>query len=447
VIRRRAAGESGPDFEPEAAACPPWQGSRDAVPTTQTQGAAHYAGFQAPIRVGVLINGDVYGYGISEFLRALLPAIDRGRVTVVGLFLSSGQEKAVLAPLCDEVCDLHVGPVIPLTETGRSRYYLPNLWRKGTRFLKAIIRTAMAVRQRRLDVLHVHLFPLHLVAGLAARMARRPCIWHWHGPFQQGGLARAAARFGFRCLATRIACISRFVLETLPESAQAKARVVYNGVQTLEIAGGQQHGVLRRRIAVLEGTPLVGLFGSIMERKGQEYFIRAAAQVVKSFPTVRFVVVGGENEVCRLRYGFEARYRRLVAELGLERTVLFAGHLAEASLLMGDCDIICMPTVPMGRDSGEGFGLVMAEAMAAGVPVVATNCGAPPEVIEDGVSGLLVPPRDSGALAKAIGFLLEDEGRRKAFGDAARRRVQEHFDVCHTAEALEEVYREVARGR
>ena len=379
-------------------------------------------------------------------LESLLRAVDPRRIACVGLFLGRGEAWGGLAPLCADAVDLGTGSLTPLSKAGRSKYNVPNMLAKAVQFLLATVRVARAIRRARLDVVHVHNYPVHLVAGLACRLAGVPCLWHWHGPFQQAGVSAAVVRFGFNHLATAIPCISRFVLETLPRKAQAKACVVYNGVDVAKIVEGQRRGALRAQIGVSAGTPLVGLFGAIMKRKGQEYFVRAAAQVVRRFPSARFVIVGGENEVCRLRYGFEARYRRLAKELGVEKAVIFAGPVPQASLLMGDCDIICMPTVPVGRDSGEGFGLVMAEAMAAGVPVVATTCGAPPEVIENGVSGLLVPPRDSDALAGAIQRLLEDEGRRKAFGQAAQRRIREHFDIRRTAEAMEKLYRATARG-
>lgn len=400
-----------------------------------------------PLRVGFLFDGSGKGYGVFELTRSLVESLDRGEVTPVGLFLGAGYERGELARVCDEVCDLGSGCLLPLSQPGHGKWYLPNLFRKAGRFLRAVRALARAIRRLDLDMVHVHFYPLHLIAGLACRLAGVPCLWHWHGPFQHGGVARLATRVGFWCLADHVACISRFVLETLPPQVQRRASVVYNGVDTGRIAGGQQHGVLRRRIAVPEGAPLVGLFGAIMERKGHEYFIRAAARVVQRSPDVRFVIVGTESEVSRLRYGLEARYRRLAGELGLARSVIFAGYIPDASLLMADCDIICMPTIPMGRDSGEGFGLVMAEAMAAGVPVVATACGAAPEIMGPRATGLLVPPRDSDALADAILFLLEDEERRRAFAQAARRRIEEHFDIRHAARTLEDVYRAVTRGQ
>jgi glycosyltransferase involved in cell wall biosynthesis len=400
-----------------------------------------------PLRVALVMDGSGKGYGVFRVTLALAASADRTCVTPVGLFLGPGHERDVVGRACAESCELGCGCLLPLSKPGRSKWNLPNLVRKAVTFMRAVRDLARAIRRLRIDVVHVHFYPLHLVAGLASRAAGVPCLWHWHGPFQYEGIRGSLARWGFRRLATRIICISKFVAETLPQDVRHKALVIYNGVDAARIAPEQRHGALRARVGVPADCRLVGLFGSISERKGHEYFIRAAAEVLKRLPEVRFAIVGSEMEVCRLRYGLEARYRRLAAELGLRDRMIFAAHLEEGFLYMADCDIICMPTVPIGLDTGEGFGLVMVEAMAAGVPVIATRCGAPPEVIEDGVSGILVPPRDAQALAAAMLRLLQDEPYRQAVGLAGQRRVARDFDIRRTAAAMEELYREVAAGR
>jgi len=424
---------------------PPGEGARcrGSVGDEMTEPLANEGSQHERVRVGVFMDGSER-YGLLAFAESTLKAVDRRRFTCIGLFMGRGDARQRLAPFCDETVDLGLGPLLPLSRAGRSRYHLPTLLAKAVLFLRAVVRAARAIRRARLDVVHVHAYPVHLVAGLACRMAGVPCAWHWHGPFTRVGVAKVVARLGMGHLAAVIVCISRFVLETLPGGLDRKACVVYNGVDARGIMQSQRPGVLRSLAGVPDGVPLVGLFGAIMERKGHEYFIRAAAQVVARFSLARFVIVGGESEMCRLRYGFEARHRRLVQELGLEHAVIFAGPHPDAFRLMGDCDVICMPTVPVGLDSGEGFGLVMIEAMAAGVPVVATSCGAPPEVIEDGVSGLLVPPRDAHALAEAILRLLEDERLRCAMGEESRRRVRDAFDISRTVREMEKVYLAVA---
>jgi len=399
---------------------------------------------EAPLRVGMLVNGTGYGYGVFEFVRTLLESLDRRVVTPVGLFMASGVERDLLGPCFDEVCDLGAGSLVPLREPGKGKLYLPNLFRLGMTFSRGVARTAAAIRRLRLDILHVHFYPLHLVGGLACRMTGIPCLWHWHGSFSQQGAEWAVARLGLATLATRIACTSRFVAGTFPASLQKKCVVVYNGVKALEIREGQRRGVLRQRLNLPEGAPLVALFGHFSPVKGHEYYVQAAAVVLKQMPEVRFGIFGEENESLRVFFGRERTLRQMAQDLGVADRVIFAGHLENAPLYMGDCDIICVPTVPLGI-GGEGFGLVVAEAMAAGAAVVSTNCGAPPEIIEDGVSGLLVPPWDPQALADAILRLLRDPGCREAMRQAAWRRVHEHFDVGRMAAAMQALYCEMAR--
>ena len=393
-----------------------------------------------------MIDGGLYGYGVAEFTRMLLQHLDRRRVTSVGLFLGRGQDRDYLSPFCDEVCDLGTGCLVPLSLAGRGRFYVPNLLNKGSIFLRAIAATAGAIRRLRLDMVHVQFYPLHLVAGLACRLADVPCIWHWHGPFLKQGLAGGALDLAFGALASQTICISHFVEGTLPPLAAGRSCTIHNGVDTEDIHANQRRGWLRRRIGITDDTPLVGLFGAIAPRKGHEYFLRAAAGVLKELPGARFCIVGGENVVLKSRMGFEAQLRQLSHDLGISQEVIFAGEIPKAALAMSDCDVICMPTVPSGMDTGEGFGLVMVEAMAAGVAVIATNCGAPPEIIEPGVSGLLVAPRNPDSLATAMIDLLKDARKRQAMGQAARLRAATFFDIRRTTRALELAYRRLAHS-
>lgn len=396
------------------------------------------------IRVGIFIDGSE-GYGLLSLMESSLRFGDRSRATYVGLFLGRGEAWDRLAPLCDETVDLGTGALLPLSNPRRSKYNLTNMLAKGVLFVRATVRAARAIRLSRLHVVHVHAYPVHLIAGLACRMAGAPCVWHWHGSIRLTGAIRAiTSRLGLAFLADRIVCISRFVMGTLPESLHEKCVVVYNGVNAREIGEGQRRGELRRRLGLDDRTPLIGIFGSLTPYKGHELFLRAAAFVLKEKPNARFGIFGDANEILRVRYRREELLRRLSEDLGISGHVVFAGRIADAPFYMGDCDVICVPTIPLGI-GGEGFGLVVAEAMAAGALVVSTNCGAPPEIIEDGVSGLLVPPWDPQALADAILRLLRDPGCREAMRQAAWRRVHEHFDVGRMAAAMQALYCEMAR--
>lgn len=399
-----------------------------------------------PVRIGALIDGNE-GYGVLHFMRRLYQKLDRKLVSPVGIFLSPGPATDLVGPACDEVRLLGLPSLYPLAAPGHGRYYLPNLVVKGSAYWRAERATSRIIQELAIGVMHCSKFPHQMIAGKAAHHNGIRCVWHLHGAYTPTGLRDRLVR---RALDRRADCLvtcSRFVQETLPAEERSKSRVVYNGVDAEAIRHSQRPGELRRRLGLSATEPLVGLFGAISPRKGHEYFIRAAARLVHQWPRARFVIVGGESESFRQRTALEWRLRTLAAELDLADKVLFAGPLDDAPRYMGDCDVICMPTVPIGRDLGEAFGLVTLEAMAAGAVVVATDCGGPPEVIEHKKTGLLVPPRDAEALAAACHWLLEDPQRRREIADAGWAHVRDHFDMSNTCRRMETIFSELGKRR
>ena len=165
--------------------------------------------------------------------------------------------------------------------------------------------------------------------------------------------------------------------------------------------------------ALEKAGPLVGNVARLAEQKGQRYLLEAAARVVERRPDVRFVLVG-EGE---LRPALESRAR----ELGLGDRVLFTGAREDVPELLASLDVFAFPSL------FEGLCVAVIEAQAAGVPVVATPVGGIRETVEDGKTGLLVPPRDAQALAGAILRLLEQPGEGKRLAAEAKRRVHARF--------------------
>jgi glycosyltransferase involved in cell wall biosynthesis len=158
-------------------------------------------------------------------------------------------------------------------------------------------------------------------------------------------------------------------------------------------------------------------------RKRLDVLLRAAARLRARIPGVRVRIVGEGPE--------SARLRGLAASLGLEGALTFLGEISRSALAVEyvGADCFCLPTVQ------EGFGLVFAEAMAAGLPIVACRAAAVPEVVEDGRTGLLVRPNDPEELARAMERVLTDAGLRAELGAAGRRRV-EAYDLDRVAARL-----------
>jgi glycosyltransferase involved in cell wall biosynthesis len=179
----------------------------------------------------------------------------------------------------------------------------------------------------------------------------------------------------------------------------------------------------------LRERPLVGVVARLQPEKGVENFLRAAARVAAKFPEAHFVVAGDGP----LRQELVA----LSEDLGLRERVRFLGFRSDASELMKSLDVLVVPSLT------EGSPLATLEAMAAGVPVVASAVGGIPDQIRHDREGLLVPPGDAAAISDALLTLLRDPARASRLGEAARRRVASRFSHDTMVRRIEDVYRDV----
>jgi glycosyltransferase involved in cell wall biosynthesis len=183
--------------------------------------------------------------------------------------------------------------------------------------------------------------------------------------------------------------------------------------------------------ASAENRPMtLACIGTLHEVKGQRHLIDAVARLCARGLDVRcrFVGDGPDREALE----------RQVAGLGLDRAVEFVGQRTRGEIvdLLAETDILVTPSVPTSAGKREGLPVVLIEAMASGVPVLASHLSGIPELVEDGVTGLTVPPGDADAIANAIARLLADPGLRARLAAAGRRRIAEEFDLDRNAETL-----------
>ena len=178
-------------------------------------------------------------------------------------------------------------------------------------------------------------------------------------------------------------------------------------------------------------APVVGNVAALVPHKGQRYLIEAAHQVVQQLPDARFVILG-EGE---LRDALE----RLVRDHHLEKHVLLPGFRIDVIGCIKGFDLFAMSSTT------EGLGTSLLDAMACAKAIVATSAGGIPEIVEDGVNGRLVPPRDPAALARSIVELLSDPARRERMGRAGLERVRQRFTVDAMVAGTAAVYARVAR--
>ena len=178
------------------------------------------------------------------------------------------------------------------------------------------------------------------------------------------------------------------------------------------------------------GAPVIGNVAALVPHKGQKHLIEAAALVERHEPDARFVIAG-EGEL-------RASLEHQIKHLGLEKHVLLAGFRPDVLSLHKAFDVFVMSSV------SEGLGTSILDAMASGRPVVATTAGGIPEVVQDGKTGILVPPRDHEAMADAIVRLLRDPPLRKRMGDAGLSLANARFSAERMIQETMGVYERVA---
>jgi glycosyltransferase involved in cell wall biosynthesis len=287
------------------------------------------------------------------------------------------------------------------------------------------------IRRGAVDLVHTHLIHADLYGGLAARLAGvRPIVSTRHNDdsFRRRSSMRVLTRWSSRSSA-RVVTPSRYLADftrRMEGVAPEKIRTIPYAVEDTARVGGDG---IRREIGIEPDAPLVVTVGRLIEQKGHRYLLQAWPRVTAARPDARLLIVG--EGPWRSRLAAEAR------GLGVEGTVTFTGWRRDVSAILAAATVCVHPSL------WEGFGLVLLEAMAAGVPVVASRVSSIPEIVLDGHTGYLVPPLDGTALAERILGLLADPARCRQMGEAGRRRVLETFNAERMVRATEAVYDEL----
>lgn len=198
-----------------------------------------------------------------------------------------------------------------------------------------------------------------------------------------------------------------------------------------------ERAAARLSFGVSDRTPLIGFVGRFSPGKGHEELLDAAAALKSRGLQFRVIVVG---EASRGEETYAAGIKHRAVQLGLDGIVFFAGYRADVPSVMAAFDVFAFPS------HAESFGVVLIEAMAMRRAVVATNCDGVVDIVVDGVTGLMVPPRESAPLADALEQLLRDPELTACMGAAGRKRVEECFDQQKQIDRLEAIYRELTAG-
>jgi glycosyltransferase involved in cell wall biosynthesis len=213
---------------------------------------------------------------------------------------------------------------------------------------------------------------------------------------------------------------------------QEKIEVVLNGIDLscFDFDLKKEREKLFQKYGLDPRVTLIGVPARLVEAKGHRYLLQAIPEIIHSFPQIKFLFAGDGSE--------KESLKNLCTQLNLDNYVIFAGYVREIFETMAGFDLLVLPSII------EPFGLVLAEGMALKKPIVATRVGGIPEVVQDKVTGLLVPPKDPHSLAQAIMTLLQDRNLAVTLGEAGRKRAEAHFDIKKMIEKIEALLAEMS---
>jgi glycosyltransferase involved in cell wall biosynthesis len=310
-------------------------------------------------------------------------------------------------------------------------------------FPPRILRAALEVRAlaRRIGASLVHTnMEVLFEGGLAARALGIPHVMHYRGnTLDHPRLVFDGLTAAWTALADHVYCISRATAAVFEKRGRArKVEVLYNPLAVAAFAEASRSDAVRAELGATGHAPLIGTVGRLHPRKDVETFVRAAALVAARVPEARFVVVGLAEVPVELEY--RRRVEALIAELGLAGRFLLAGARRDVPAVMKALDVFVLTS------RHEGFGRVVAEAMAAGRPVVVPREGAPPELVEEDRYGLCAAPADPADFADHILRVLAEPEASAARAARAADRAR-GFDARAVAENVLGRYHALAEKR
>lgn len=304
--------------------------------------------------------------------------------------------------------------------------------------LRHVFMVTRFAKWAQIEIVHTNSLKSDVIGGIAGRFAGIPVIWHVRDRIETDYLPLPVVkvfRFLCRTVPDFVIANSTATLGTLHLMGKRTGLAIASGIDTSVFTDVVHDGCeIDGRIPKdsQEKEIYIGLIGRISPWKGQHIFIEAASLLHAEFPSVKFQIIGAPLFAER---EYEQQLHELCERLGVVEVIEFVGFVENVSRRIAQLDIVVHAST-----SGEPFGQVIIEGMAEQKPVVATNGGGVPEIVEDGVTGLLVPMGDAVAMANAIKFLLKNPLIAKEMGARGRERALSQFTIQMTARKVEAVY-------
>ena len=347
--------------------------------------------------------------GAQESYTGLLLRLDRARYEVRALSLSAGSAVQRLRAL---------GVTVDVLDETDDEL--------------AVRELAAWLRREEIDLVHAHMYRAEVLGARAAVAAGTPVIMSTVHSSRVRSAADTALLASLTPSIDRLIVPSDSIRRKVSAEGRAGARfaVIPNGVDLSRFATPAPRCGLRKEFGIPHDALLIGVVARLEPEKGHRHLIAAMPSILDAAPDAWLVIVGEGSEADALKAQAAALGRRVAGR------IVFTGRREDVSAITADLAVAALPSLR------EAQGISILEAMARRRPVVASAVGGIPEVITDGLDGLLVPPADPGALSRAISSLLLDRACRAEIGEAGYRTVAERFSIDAQVKRIEAVYEE-----
>jgi glycosyltransferase involved in cell wall biosynthesis len=313
--------------------------------------------------------------------------------------------------------------------------------------VRALVALFRHIRKIEPHIVHTHTSKAGILGRLAAWLARVPTIIHTpHGHVFYGHFGRSLSKI-FLQMEKLLGKITHHHIALTPEEGKdylnlgvatsKNISVIHSGVDlNCFKRSATKSNPGKNELAIPSDSLVVGYVGWLIPIKGVTYLVNAMAEVMQRHPNSLLVLVGKGDE----KGEEEVKLSKQVENLGIVDNVRFLGWRPDVGEIMSCFDIFVLPSL------NEGMGRVLVEAMATGLPIVASRVGGIPDLVKHGENGLLVPPADEGALERAISDLLSDEARRKRMGETGKR-ICRPYSIEAMVEKIDDLYSRLVEER
>lgn len=358
-----------------------------------------------------------YIYGSENSLFELLSKIDRNRFLPVVALPTDG-------PLLQKISKLGIKcERTPLSQL-KLRNPLP--------YLATVLGLLWLIHKHEINLIHTNVDIATQYALPAARITRRPII-----SFTRNFLSPRGFRRMFLGYSDVLIANSRAVMGTYlpPKNTRQKRHVIHNAIDPEVYRPLSSNNGFRSKWGIPSDSFIIAVVGRITPPKAQHIFLEALARIKEQLPQFHALIVG-DTQIEGDDWYLE-NLKDFVHKSGLAENVTFTGYIGEIIPLLNSIDLMVLPTLK------EPFGRILIEAMAMKKPVISVARGGPLEILQDGVTGIFVPPKDAQSLAEAILRIINDRALAKRLGENGRKRVKAFFDIRENVFKIEQIYLEV----